>query len=319
MKRIKDYKQFLLEKFADKYPKRAWIDISGTREDFADVISSLINNAYKHVPGGTIEDPKTTIEDPAVDFWVANDLDEDPDCDAIIYGKHTTYGVKLTGMGQDGGREAKVETIKSLQKNLGSEGFYTEISENVLSLLSKDIPYVNNQEDVEKIIKKKIEWVGKADGLEKDGWYYRNIGGHRKLKLLVGNPKGISKDALSEAEEVPALITEIENDISTFVPTQIEKSWEHPSEMIKINKYQSNWHPSLSYRNGKWYVEAEFRDLGKWELEYDDTNRWKQGEKEKYEKEFHAWAKKFDWYDKVILELDIQDEYEMTKFRIILK
>ena len=39
------------------------------------------------------------------------------------------------------------------------------------------------------LLNKKIEWVGKEDGLKCDGWYYRDIHGHKKLKLLIGKPK----------------------------------------------------------------------------------------------------------------------------------
>jgi hypothetical protein len=199
MKRIKDYNQFLNEKFADQYPKDSWVNINITRVEFSDIIEDLIKNAYKNVPGGTLEDPKKTITDQDVDYWRANDVDEDPDADAVIFGKDSVYGVKLIGMGQDGTKKAKVEVIKKLQDDLSHLGFFTEISDNILNLIkSKEIPYINNKEEAEKILKKNIEWVGSVDGLDKDGWYYRNIHGHRKLKLLIGNPIGVSKDSLTK-------------------------------------------------------------------------------------------------------------------------
>ena len=58
-----------------------------------------------------------------------------------------------------------------------------------------NVPFVNNQEDVEKVLGKTVEWTGphpegKYPGY--DGWYIRKIGGeHADMKILVGRPIGI--------------------------------------------------------------------------------------------------------------------------------
>lgn len=187
MKHVKMFESFVAEKFADVYPKNTWVDMSMTKDEFSE-IADLINNAYKNVSGGTIEDPEKIIADKDVNFWQGNDIDEDPECDAVIFGKHTAYGIKLIGMGQDGSRAAQLRTIKNYKSILAKDGFYTEISPSVLSLLD-NLPYIDNKEDVERILKKRVEWVGSEDGLKCDGWYYRDIHGHKKLKLLIGKPK----------------------------------------------------------------------------------------------------------------------------------
>lgn len=97
---INEFRKFMTEKFADEYPKNTWVNISATRKEFGSEIVSLIVNAYKNVPHGNLESPLTTLHDSSVDFWLGNDLDDDPDCDVILYGKNTRYGVKIIGMGQ---------------------------------------------------------------------------------------------------------------------------------------------------------------------------------------------------------------------------
>lgn len=187
MRHLRLFEEFVSEKFADVYPKNSWVDLSMNREEFAEIVD-LINNAYKNVAGGTLEDPEKIVADKDVTFWQGNDMDEDPECDAVIFGKNTAYGIKLIGMGQDGSRAAQIQTIKNYKGILSKDGFYTEISPSVLGLLG-DIPCVDNKEEVERVLNKKIEWVGKEEGLKCDGWYYRDIHGHRKLKLLIGKPK----------------------------------------------------------------------------------------------------------------------------------
>lgn len=184
---ITRFELFLLERFADDYPKDSWEDIAHTRDRY-DELAELIANAYKNVPGGSLEDPLDIKKDPSMNYWMAIDNDQDPDCDAVIFGKKTKYGIKITGMGQDGTRAAKMEVIRTMLADLKNNGYYSEVSDSVMSML-KGIPYVNNKEDVEKILGKTVTWIGKIDGLDTDGWYERDIHGHKKTKLLVGMPR----------------------------------------------------------------------------------------------------------------------------------
>lgn len=55
-----------------------------------------------------------------------------------------------------------------------------------------NIPSINNQEEVEKILDKKIDWVGsRPDGkyLDYNGWFYIDILGKRKMKIALGKIK----------------------------------------------------------------------------------------------------------------------------------
>jgi len=57
------------------------------------------------------------------------------------------------------------------------------------------VPFVDNEQDVRKVLGKDIEWVGKhPDGKYPgyDGWYNRKIKGKDKMKILLGMPNGAS-------------------------------------------------------------------------------------------------------------------------------
>jgi hypothetical protein len=187
---IKTFDQFINEKFADKYSKQKWENIAQERDEYFDEIVDLINNAYKDVAGGTLESPATIIKDKEVDYWQAIDVDDDPDCDAVIFGKNTKFGIKVIGIGQDGGRDARMEVIRKQLTELKKPGNYCEVSTSLGKFLD-GIQYINTKEEVEKVINKKIEWVGAIDGYSQDGWYYRDIHGRKTLKILIGRPNGI--------------------------------------------------------------------------------------------------------------------------------
>ncbi len=86
MKKIKKFDQFVLEDFADDYPKNKWEDITDTRDKYDELVG-LIQNAYKNVPGGNLENPEDIKRDKRVNYWTAIDVDGDPECDAVIFGK----------------------------------------------------------------------------------------------------------------------------------------------------------------------------------------------------------------------------------------
>jgi hypothetical protein len=80
-------------------------------------------------------------------------------------------------------------------------GNYIEVSEKISeTLLNSGVPYVNNAEDVTKVLGKKIEWVGASEEYDyADGWYIRRVGGLKAIeKILVGKPNKISKNSLSK-------------------------------------------------------------------------------------------------------------------------
>ena len=181
MRIIKKYERFILEKFADDYPKNTWVDINTTKAKYAENIIDIISHAY----GGEENIQKDILTDPTVNYWQAIDVDDDPDMDAVLYGKKTKFGIKITGIGQDGGRMAKMQALSKQIEEIKTGNFYCEISDNLLKFM-KNVPYIKNQDDVEKIINKKVKWIGDIEGI--DGWYEREIDGYVKKKLLVGRP-----------------------------------------------------------------------------------------------------------------------------------
>ena len=98
--------------------------------------------------------------------------------------KKTQYGLKSIVAGQDGSSEAKKDLLDNTAKEMFRKGFYAEVSDKLAEILLNKyhVPYVDNKEEVEQILRKPVKWIG-------DGWYERNISGvGNHKKILVGRP-----------------------------------------------------------------------------------------------------------------------------------
>ncbi len=54
-----------------------------------------------------------------------------------------------------------------------------------------DVPVVTSQADVEKVLGKKVKWIGphpEEKYPEHPGWYIRSLGGEEHMKILLGKP-----------------------------------------------------------------------------------------------------------------------------------
>ena len=116
----------------------------------------------------------------------AIDLDKDNESDIVQISRPTKYGEKSLASGTDGEQKSKQELLKKKAKDLFIKGHYIEVSGKMADILLNkfNVPFVEDKDKVEKVLDKKIEWVG-------DGWYIRNIAGDNHKKILVGIPKGI--------------------------------------------------------------------------------------------------------------------------------
>ncbi len=172
------------ETFNDLYHKKnKWVDIKGLEKKLlAQNLFDLVDNAYRSI-GGHFE-IKSPEDLENFQFIKAEDLDHDPDADTMSMYKKTHSGVKFVGAGQDGSSEAKKDLLDNTAKEMFRKGFYAEVSDKLAEILLNKyhVPYVDNKEEVEQILRKPVKWIG-------DGWYERNISGvGNHKKILVGRP-----------------------------------------------------------------------------------------------------------------------------------
>lgn len=178
------YESNSAETFNDLYHKKnKWIDIKGLEKKIlAQNLFDLVQNAYKPIGGHfEIKSPEDLLQ---YQFIKAEDLDSDPDADVMSMYKKTSSGIKYIGGGQDGDPDSKKQMLIDVGKTLFKKGYYAEVSDKLAEILLNkfNVPYVDNKEEVERILRKPVKWIG-------DGWYERNVSGAgNHKKILVGRP-----------------------------------------------------------------------------------------------------------------------------------
>lgn len=199
MKPILTFDQFIAESvsgdiFNPKRGKSVKFDPK-KHPELKDEFFDLISTAYQAIGGhAKIKTPDDVFADTDWNWWEGVDLHDTNDFDLIMFGSKTKYGVKFAGVGHDGSSQAKRTYIQSRAKDLMKPGYYIEVSEKLAEILISqyNCPQVTNQEDVEKVLGKSVEWKGKCPDDPKmpgDGWYVRKIGGHPHAKIMLGKPK----------------------------------------------------------------------------------------------------------------------------------
>jgi len=200
---MKSFKTFISEKtFADLKPtKGKWITIPNDEFDpeLSAELFDLIDKSYSYVGGhanyrtpddiplGKDKDNPGSIE------WYGLDFDEDPEADVINISKKTKFGSKSVGGATDGSREAKNQYVMGMVDKLKTPGNYAEVSDAIMHILLTryGVESVENQEDVEKILGKKVQWVGQHPAGNypgHNGFYIRSIGGKEHMKIMLGKP-----------------------------------------------------------------------------------------------------------------------------------
>ena len=197
---LKTYEEWLTEKktsgdiFLPKRNVRLQFD-PNKHPELAGEMFNLIATAYATLGGhAKIKSPADVFSDPDWNFWEGVDIHGSPDFDLVMFGSKTRYGIKFAGVGHDGSSQAKREYISSRGKDLKKLGFYVEVSGKIANILIKDyrVPVVDNKAEIEKVIGKDVEFVGKNPedpGAPGDAWYVRTIGGHKHTKILLGRPR----------------------------------------------------------------------------------------------------------------------------------
>jgi hypothetical protein len=170
----------LFEEFADDYPKNRYIEMAASdAAKYADEIIKMISNAYSSKGGHHEFKSAKDVSGGDVSYWVANDLDKDPEADAVLGGKFTKHGIKMTVMGQDGSSSAKKSAIEKMIGLMKTKGFYAEMDKDLAQKFG--LPHIQNEKEIRSIINKEITY-------NNDGSYDRKVGGKMHTKVLVGIP-----------------------------------------------------------------------------------------------------------------------------------
>jgi len=166
-------------------PKRKWVvkKLSELDQDVLDEIWNMFEHTYKSI-GLVVSSMSQLASKYKISLLI--DVDKDPMPDAFTIYKPTKFGAKMVLAGTDGSKPAKSALVKHKLQLLKKRGWYVEASHRIADiLLSNSINVVDNQEDVEKVLGKKVKW------LDDDGQYERAVGGGsiNATKRLFGNPK----------------------------------------------------------------------------------------------------------------------------------
>ena len=153
---------------------------------------NLIQTAYAEIGGHIkVKTPDDVFADPDWDYWEGEDIHGSRDFDMIMFGQKTKFGVKFSGVGHDGTKDAKHAYIDARGVDLKKLGFYIEVSGKIAEILINkyNVPIVTDKEEVTKVLGKPVQWIGGKKDASGDGWYVRTIAGHPHEKILLGRPK----------------------------------------------------------------------------------------------------------------------------------
>ena len=198
--------------------EKTWADINAPKgqtvnlypEDFEDYepgklnlgdeIFTLINTAYADVeisPGtyGNIKVRKAEDLPAGYTIMLAADIDGDPKPDYFRGMKMRGGKKKLGIVGHDGSAAAIQKYLDETAEMLLAGGI-AEMSGRIANKMIREykVPAVTNKAEVEAILGKKVNWVGRhpvakwADkyGPDYEGFYERGIGGGSHMKILLG-------------------------------------------------------------------------------------------------------------------------------------
>jgi len=183
------------ESFTQEFKvKNKWVKLDDkTKDKLKDELFDLIRNAYAPYGGHLNVSDADDVMKAKYNVWLVKDIDEDPEADAVVFGRKFKYGTKFSGIGHDGSKEAKRAVVGLEAESLKKHGFYTEASEKIAEIFVKKykVPVVTDQEKIEEIVKDEnyIKFVGPhPEGFlpEINSWFLTSIAGHKEYKLLFG-------------------------------------------------------------------------------------------------------------------------------------
>ena len=172
------------ELMADKAATAAGEDT--INKELYDLIDVSYANIGGHVSFKSVADMPSDYPN-----WEAADVDDDPQADAVIFGK----GDKYSGGAADGSPEGKKAMLDKTAEFLNTHGKYGEFSDALAHIMMTryNIPSVNDEQAVRDILNKDIEWVGaNPNGKYPNhtGWYMRMLAdGKAHMKIILGHPE----------------------------------------------------------------------------------------------------------------------------------
>ena len=157
---------------------------AGERKEITDNLFVLVQNSYGPLGGHpSIKNPSDVLNT-RIYYWEAIDSDKDPDADAVLFGRKSPSGIKISGVGHDKSQNSKSILMNHLSKKLNENGYWIEASDRVADILySNGAPYLDNKEDVEKVFNQEVEW------LDDKGQYNREVApGKYHVETVFGSP-----------------------------------------------------------------------------------------------------------------------------------
>jgi len=193
-------KYILTEKFNDILhqigkDKNDWADISNepakglVKKDIEakQNIFDLIDGAYRT----ELNEPHVGIQSPndilsfKYDYWEAIDIDENPDAEAVLFGKKQ-HGIKLSGLGHNGEKLSKKTLLNKQLELLKKPGYWVESSGKAAQVkIISGAPIFKDKEKIQKLFpESKFQW-------NEDYSYIRTLEGNKVTdkEYIFGNPK----------------------------------------------------------------------------------------------------------------------------------
>lgn len=173
--------------FADIAKKKnRWIEAlkKGDLEDIKKNLFVLIDGAYAGIGGHAKIKNLNDILNPKMTYWEAIDIDDDPEADAVLFGKKMK-GIKISGIGHDKSKSGRRDLMQRQIKLLKKAGYWVEASGRPAEILESAGLKPANRATVEKVFGE-VEWVD--DTL----WYVRKRSAAQLAgaqKKLYGKPK----------------------------------------------------------------------------------------------------------------------------------
>lgn len=197
--------------FVETYGDGASVELgSGALAADSDLLKEgfdLVSTAYAPIGGHlNINEPDDLLNE-GTTFYFA-DIDKDPEADVLQVSKRKKAGLKMSAVGHDGQKASRRHLIQYKIDRLHEPGNYAEVSGRIAEiLLGVGVPVVNDKATVERMLGKKVRWLGtNKDFPRTSGWYSRKIGKSNHKKVLVGTPLVANPRTLKDRiKEVQAL------------------------------------------------------------------------------------------------------------------